>query len=189
MDIFKKIDELEDKRFKEECQEIVSPSNEPFYTEEEDIESQQESYKTMKGNRTFKFKFKDGDVWDQIKLNDVITFVKPIDSTHIMVAYEKNGHGTAHHIAEFEKKSPDFYKELLKFVKGDEMIGGKLFENKVFESRQESKVISIHQDFKTSIYWDTFKMLIDMAKQDSWDPEKYELKIVERLYKEMKSGI
>jgi hypothetical protein len=88
-----------------------------------------------------------GNVWEIINLYGEESFVKKIDSTHFEIAsredIEKGKKGWSHHVSEFSTSNPDFERELRKWLRGQEMIGGK-----TFQEGTNMKTIEIEEDFR-----------------------------------------
>lgn len=104
----------------------------------------------MRGQGTFTYVDPEtGEIWEKIEFDGMPYMVSKIDSTHFYMAPEKmimdrGRYGTPHayHVAEF-KHDPNFYEELIKWLKGREMIGGKSFME---SNKNEKKIIEVKED-------------------------------------------
>lgn len=88
------------------------------------------SYEKRQG--TYKFKDKNGQVWEKYKDNGMDWYIRKIDSTHIELKLDITKPlvgGSVYHIAQLKNK-PELYNHIQKFVDGKEAIGGKIFENR-----------------------------------------------------------
>lgn len=101
--------------------------------------------KYMSGQGTFTYVDPDTkEVWEKIEFDNMPYMVSKIDSTHFKMAPEKAvvnkgqfGRPATYHVAEW-KHAPDFCEELIKWLHGKEMIGGKSF---LFMNESKEKIM------------------------------------------------
>ena len=106
----------------------------------------------MSGSGTFTYIDPDnGEVWEKIEFDGFPYMVNKIDSTHFYMAPEKavlnrgqGGRPATYHVAEW-KHNPEFYEELVDWLKGREMIGGKSFME---SNKNEKNIIEIKEEVK-----------------------------------------
>lgn len=96
---------------------------------------------------TYKFKDSKGNVWDRFEKEGITWYIRKIDDTHVAMTTDiKSEYNPATwHVGQL-KGNKEFYNHLLKFVAGEEALGGKIFE-------AEMKTAIFKTKYKELEYW------------------------------------
>jgi hypothetical protein len=82
----------------------------------------------MQSAGTYRVIDSEGREWQKITYDGYEWWVRAIDSTHFAMSSDQDFSSSAtYHVRQLQGE-PEFYEALIKWLKGREMIGGKVFE-------------------------------------------------------------